>query len=572
MHKYYRGEAIYTAENDVHFPMLTVGETLSFAAQARAPSKLPGGVSTSVYIQNIRDATMAMYGISHTLNTRVGNDFIRGVSGGERKRVSIAEATLGRSPLQCWDNSTRGLDSANAIEFCKTLKQSTRLADVTAMVAIYQAPQSAYDLFDKVTVLYEGRQIFFGRIDEAKQYFEDLGFTCADRQTTPDFLTSMTSPVERIIKPGYENLVPRTPIEFADRWKASQARQTLLTAIDKFNRDYPIGGEDYKRFSESRRAQQSRRQRPHSPYTLSYSQQVRLCLWRGYRRFVGDPSLTAIQLFSNISLALCLGSVFYNMKPDTNSFYGRGGVIFFALLLNAFGSALEVSAACTSLSLNLTRAHILQILTLYEQRPIVEKHARYAYYHPSAEAISSMLMDIPYKVANSIFFNLIIYFLPNLRREPGPFFFFLFVSFVSTLCMSSIFRSIASLSRTLPQAMVPTAVLIYALVMYTGFSIPISYMRGWSRWINYLNPLAYSFEALMVNEFDGRSFSCAAFVPSGPGYVDLAPDQRVCAAVGSAPRVSTVSGAGYAASSYRYKAAHKWRQVINLPQNIRVEP
>lgn len=146
MHHQYRGEAIYTAENDIHFPMLTVGETLSFAARARAPSKLPGGISSSVYTQNVRDATMAMYGILHTVNTRVGNDFIRGVSGGERKRVSIAEATLGRSPLQCWDNSTRGLDSANAIEFCKTLKQSTELAESTAMVAIYQAPQKAYDV------------------------------------------------------------------------------------------------------------------------------------------------------------------------------------------------------------------------------------------------------------------------------------------------------------------------------------------------------------------------------------------------------------------------------------------
>jgi ABC-type multidrug transport system ATPase subunit len=58
---------------------------------------------------------MAMLGLSHTINTRVGNDFVRGVSGGERKRVSIAEATLSGSPLQCWDNSTRGLDSANAL-------------------------------------------------------------------------------------------------------------------------------------------------------------------------------------------------------------------------------------------------------------------------------------------------------------------------------------------------------------------------------------------------------------------------------------------------------------------------
>jgi ATP-binding cassette subfamily G (WHITE) protein 2 (PDR) len=115
------------------------------------------------------------YGISHTMNTRVGNDFLRGVSGGERKRVTIAEASLSRAPLQAWDNSTRGLDSANAIEFCKTLRMETEISGTTACVAIYQAPQAAYDLFDKALVLYEGRQIYFGKCNEAKQFFVNMG-------------------------------------------------------------------------------------------------------------------------------------------------------------------------------------------------------------------------------------------------------------------------------------------------------------------------------------------------------------------------------------------------------------
>ena len=105
------------------------------------------------------DVIMAVFGLSHTYNTRVGNDFVRGVSGGERKRVSIAEASLGGSPLQCWDNSTRGLDSATAMEFVRTLRLSTDITGSTACVAIYQASQSIYDCFDKVVVLYEGRQV-----------------------------------------------------------------------------------------------------------------------------------------------------------------------------------------------------------------------------------------------------------------------------------------------------------------------------------------------------------------------------------------------------------------------------
>ena len=146
MHTDFRCEAIYTAEVDVHFPQLSVGQTLEFAAIARAPRYIPGGISRDEYARRSRDVIMASFGISHTLNTQVGNDFVRGVSGGERKRVTIAEACLSGAPLQCWDNSTRGLDSANAIEFCKTIRMSTELLGSTAVVAIYQAPQSAYDV------------------------------------------------------------------------------------------------------------------------------------------------------------------------------------------------------------------------------------------------------------------------------------------------------------------------------------------------------------------------------------------------------------------------------------------
>jgi ATP-binding cassette subfamily G (WHITE) protein 2 (PDR) len=210
MQSQFQGEAIYTSEVDVHFPMLSVGDTLLFAALARAPREIPGGVDRWTYATHMRDVMMAMFGIRQTMNTQIGDDFIRGVSGGERKRVSIAEAALSGAPLQCWDNSTRGLDSANAIEFCKTLRQSTDLMGASACVAIYQAPQAAYDLFDKVTLLYDGHQIYFGSARNAKKYFEHLGFVCPNQQTDGDFLTSMTSPEETVVRQGWEGKVPRT--------------------------------------------------------------------------------------------------------------------------------------------------------------------------------------------------------------------------------------------------------------------------------------------------------------------------------------------------------------------------
>ncbi|KAH7235656.1 ABC-2 type transporter-domain-containing protein [Fusarium tricinctum] len=542
MHSHHRGEAIYTAEIDVHFPMLSVGDTLTFAARARQPRELPQGLNRNDFADHLRDVVMAMFGISHTVNTRVGNEYIRGVSGGERKRVTISEAALSGAPLQCWDNSTRGLDSANAIEFCKTLRLQTELFNNTAVVSIYQSPQSAYDLFDKATVIYEGRQIFFGRADAAKQYFINLGFECPARQTTPDFLTSMTAPNERIVQEGFKGKVPRTPDEFATAWKNSAEYKALQVEIEEYKVAHPINGPDAEAFRASKQAQQAKRQRIKSPYTLSYMQQIQLCLWRGWLRLKGDPGVTVGSLIGNFVMALIIGSVFYNLDNNSSSFFQRGALLFFAVLMNAFASALE-------------------ILALYAQRPIVEKHSRYALYHPSAEAIASMLCDMPYKIANTIVFNITLYFMTNLKREPGAFFFFMLMSFTVVLVMSMIFRTIASATRSLFQALVPAAILILDLVIFTGFVIPKRYMLGWCKWLYWIDPIAYAFEAVVVNEFHNRQYECNQFIPNPvvPGYDNVPSTSRVCSAVGAEPGKSAVDGDRYAEMQFGYRWENRWR-------------
>jgi len=485
---------------------------------------------------------MSVFGISHTMNTIVGNDFIRGVSGGERKRVTICEAALSGAPLQCWDNSTRGLDSANAIEFVKNLRMGAEFVGTTSVVAIYQAPQSAYDLFDKVCVLYEGEQIYFGRIGEAKQFFLDMGFECPEQQTVPDFLTSLTSASERTPKKGMEHEVPQTPAQFAARWKQSAAYKALMEEIGQFEQKHPVNSERYDQFLESRRSQQSKRIRAASPYTMSYGQQCMLCLRRGFWRLRADPSLTITQLFGNVVMSLIISSVFFNLQPNTASFFQRGSLLFFAILINAFGAALE-------------------ILTLYAQRPIVEKHTQYAFYHSSAEAFASMACDLPYKVLNAILSNLTLYFMTNLKRTPGAFFFYLFVSFIATLTMSMIFRSIAALSRQFVSAMTPAAVIMVALIIYTGFAIPVTLMRGWARWINYINPIGYAFESLMINEFAGSDFTCSQFVPSGPGYENVPATARACSVQGAQLGLNYVDGTTYIETAYAYYPIHKWRNI-----------
>ncbi|TLD04992.1 uncharacterized protein PgNI_09248 [Pyricularia grisea] len=536
----FRGEAIYTAEVDHHFAHLTVGDTLYFAARCRIPKNIPSGISRREYAEHLRDVTMAMFGISHTINSKVGNGFVRGVSGGERKRVTIAEAALSYSPLQCWDNSTRGLDSANAVEFVRTLRTQSDIMSCTSAVAIYQAPQDAYDLFHKVIVLYEGRQIYFGPTGQAQAYFEGLGFVCPDQQTTADFLTSMTSNQERIIRPGWEGKAPRSPDEFAQAWKNSQQRAALMVEIDSYIEQHPFHGQDLQTFAKSRRMDQSKAQRAKSPYTLSFGEQLGITLWRSIVMLKNDPSTTVAALFTNTFQAVIIGSIFYNLSADTSSFFKRSTLLFFLVLMNAFGS-------------------ILEILSLYAKRTIVEKHARYALYRPSVEALSAMVADLPYKIVNAIIMNTILYFMGNLRREAGAYFFFLLINFVMTLSMSMMFRLIASVTKTISAAMAPASIILLAIVLYTGFSIPVQYMQVWLGWLRWINPVYYGLESIMLNEFLGRNFECTSFIPSGSSYNNVPSSSRVCTTVGSIPGQPFVTGAAYLESSYDYLGEHKWR-------------
>lgn len=542
MHNDFRGECIYQAEVDVHFPQLTVGQTLKFAALARAPANRIPGVSRDQYAEHMRDVIMAIFGLSHTINTKVGNDYVRGVSGGERKRVSIAECCVGQSPLQCWDNSTRGLDSATALEFAKSLRLSTDLSGATAIVAIYQASQSIYDVFDKVALLYEGRQIYFGQKDRAKEFFLNMGFDCPERQTTADFLTSLTSPLERQVRPGFEHSTPKTPDEFAEAWRKSEDRAELLREIADFEEQYPIGGEHLEKFKDGRKAQQARGQRLKSPYTISVPMQVKMCVTRGFQRLRGDMTLLFGGIFGNTVLALIISSVFFNLEDNSKTFFSKGALLFFAILMNAFSSALE-------------------ILTLFAQRPIVEKHTKYAFYHPFAEAISSMICDMPNKIGTSIMFNVTLYFMTNLRREPGAFFTFWLFGFSCVMVMSMLFRSIGSMARSLSGAMAPTAVIILALVIYTGFTIPIVDMHPWFRWINYIDPVAYAFESLMLNEFSGRRIPCVQFIPDGGDYKSLTMENKICATTGALAGTDYVDGDVWLRVNYGYEKSHMWRNL-----------
>ncbi|KAK4125191.1 hypothetical protein N657DRAFT_569796 [Parathielavia appendiculata] len=535
--KRYRGEVIYNPEDDEHLPTLTVGQTLKFSLLNKTRKNLRGDVGIIV------DAFLRMFNIVHTKNTIVGNAYVRGVSGGERKRVSIAEALATKSTIVSWDNSTRGLDASTALDYAKSLRIMTDVSDRTTITTMYQAGEGIYELMDKVLVIDQGRMLYQGPAKEARKYFEDLGFYAPPRQTTPDFLTSICDPTSRQFRPGWEDRCPKTAEELEKAFRESAAYQKLLADVQDFEQHLEkTGHADVQQFKESVQQQKSKRVASGSNYTIPFWKQVLACALRELWLIWGNKTELYSKYFTIISNGLIVGSLFYDTPSSTAGAFLRGGVVFFAVIFLGWLQLAELMKAVSG-------------------RNIVARHKDYAFYRPSAVTLARALVDLPILVFQVIVFILLVYFMTGLDVQPGKFFIQLLFTYITTFCVTAMYRMLASLSPSIDDAVRFSGMALNLLAIFTGYVISKSMLLSqkiWFGWIAHINPLSYSFEAALSNEFHGRTMECAPgqLVPQGPG---VSPENQGCALPGAHLGNTSVLGDDYIGTAFGYTRAHLWR-------------
>ncbi|TNY24740.1 putative SNQ2-ABC transporter [Rhodotorula diobovata] len=542
MAKHYRGDLAYLPEDDHHLPHLTVGQTLSFAAAARTPAVGGRIDSRKETVERKRDVLLSLFGLKHTFNTKVGDDIVRGVSGGERKRVSIAELLTTGCKIGCHDNSTRGLDASTALEYCRALRIATDLGNLTTVLSIYQAGEQLYELFDKVCVIYSGQQVFFGPMGEAVDYFKEMGYEPQPRQTSADFLVAVTDPKGRFVREGFEDRVPKSADDFVRHWRQSGHYKRLVDEVDRRlqEHDSEQGQQRIEHFRESARADIVKRQSDKSSFLISYPMMVRLAMRRRFQMQMGDIATLAIVSIAALFQALIIGSVYFQMPKDTSGFFSRGGVIFFAILYNSFTGMAEITSS-------------------YSQRPIIVRQRGYAMLRPSADILALTLVDIPFKFITVFIFDLVLYFMVGLGYSADQFFIFLLFTFITNMAMLICFRAIASANRHEANATTLAGILVLIIAIYVGYAIPRPSMRVYFRWLSYAQPVSFGFEALLANEFRRLNVPCAQLAPSGPGYQGISSANQVCTIAGSAPGQTTVIGLEYLRSNFGYEWGNTWR-------------
>lgn len=261
-------------------------------------------------------------------------------------------------------SSTRGLDSSTALEFVRALRIATDIARVSTIVSIYQASESLYQCFDKVCVIYEGRMAYYGPANQARQYFIDMGYEPANRQTTPDFLVAVTDSFGRIERPNVPS-IPRTATDFAAHFQKSNLGQANRDDMDSYRAEFVGQPTRASVYIESVRAEHSEHTRKSSAYMISIPMQVRAVMVRFVNSRVAflttrslirnlqtcaDPmgkydstsspahvsvfwvpcavSLLMTTCRSFILQGIIMGTVFLRTPEATSAYFSRGGVLF----------------------------------------------------------------------------------------------------------------------------------------------------------------------------------------------------------------------------------------------------
>ncbi|GAA6001205.1 uncharacterized protein JCM10292_006956 [Rhodotorula paludigena] len=548
MAKRYRGEVVYNQEDDVHAATLTVAQTLAFALKLKVPGKLPPGKTAADARQEIREVLLRMLGISHTKDTKVGSAFERGVSGGERKRVSIAEMMATRATVTSWDNSTRGLDASTALDYAKALRVLTNVHQMATFVSLYQAGEGIYEQFDKVLVIDEGRQVYFGPAREARQYMVSLGYADLPRQTTADYLTGCTDPNERkLAKDRTLDDVPSTSEALEAAFRNSEIHARMVAERDAYVAKSEEDEKERRDFEEAVATEKHKGVRKKSVYTASFPAQVWALAARQLRLRLQNHADLIFLFSSNIIISLIIGSVFYQLPQTAAGAFRRGGGIFLGVIFNGFQAFTELPSQMTG-------------------RPITWKHKSFALYRPAATTVAAQLADVPINMAAIFVFALVLYFMMGLVYDAGAFFTYYLIVATTFFTTSAWFRLFGTLCRNYDQANRYVSAIVTFFELYSGYLIPIYAQKRWLFWISYLSPFQYGYAAALANEFKRLNLTCDGdyIFPNSldgelPQYPTTLGDNQVCTLAGATPGSNIIPGRDYISAAYGYEVSEQWR-------------
>ncbi|KJE94352.1 ABC transporter [Capsaspora owczarzaki ATCC 30864] len=459
----------YVAQSDIHTPTLTVRETFEFAAELQLPREM-----TMEQRNSHIDVILKLLGLEHAANTLVGNALIRGISGGEKKRVTIGVEMLKTPNMLLLDEPTTGLDSAAAFN---VLSHVRSIADVgfPCMAALLQPSKELYELFNQVCILSQGQITYFGPRGRVLDYFAGLGLECPEDMNPAEFLAQCCDHPEKFVPP--EVSINLSVDFFVTKFRESDIYASLGRRLWKgvAPRDCPPAA-SIDTFGK---------------YPLQLWSQFKLTLSRALKMQFRDPTSFQARLGRGIITAVLFATVFLQLSDNQRDSRNKLGVITTVVGHMGF----------------LGGTAIPQLLA---ERDVYLSQRKSKYFQPFAYFLAVNLADLPLLFAEVTLFVVLIYFLVGLNATAAAFFYFFFMCTGSALWSTTYARALSALipSINLANAIIPSSVVLYFI--FNGFLLPPSAIRNFWIWMYWISPMHYSYEGLAMNEFMGRTLECDA--------------------------------------------------------------
>eukprot|EP01100_Stratorugosa_tubuloviscum_P001488 TRINITY_DN132_c2_g5_i2.p1 TRINITY_DN132_c2_g5~~TRINITY_DN132_c2_g5_i2.p1 ORF type:complete len:1362 (+),score=679.08 TRINITY_DN132_c2_g5_i2:279-4364(+) len=480
--KTHHHDVALSSQYDIHLPTMTVRETIEFSAELRMHKNL-SKEQRSEAIEGI----LNMLGLKHVENTIVGNTLLRGVSGGEKRRVSIGVEMVQGCNLLLLDEPTTGLDSSAAMDVLKHIRILAN-AGMTVMCILLQPGPELFSLFDHVMILSQGKLVYFGTQQDSVPYFENLGFSSESFQNPAEFLQEVTETPAKFSKTQPPPLV--TSDDFAIAFKRSPQFDAIQQELGVSSASIPANitlDDGFER----------------EEFSVPVVKQFALVLTRGFKTVYRNKLMNRGRILRSLLLSLILGTSFLLLGDGQRDSQNKLSLLFFSVAVFSMSS-------------------ITAIPGLFEEREVFYEQKLRKYYNSFVYVASSFICDFPVALIETILFGTIMYWMTGLNVDVVRFIYCLLALMSTNLASMAFCKMCAACSPTLGIAtgIAPTGLAV--MILFSGYLIPGTDMPVYWVWLNYLSLYKYPYEGLLVNEFDDAILECKEGETVPPPYYPTA--------------------------------------------------
>ncbi|XP_038702840.1 pleiotropic drug resistance protein 3-like [Tripterygium wilfordii] len=486
--------SVYISQDDIHIPEMTVRETLAFSARCQGVGSLaeillevsrreneaeifPGvhtfkkAISANKLERTLQtDCILRILGLDTCADTMVGSANRRGISGGQKKRLTTGEMLVGSTNTLFMDEITNGLDSSTAFQIVSCIQQLAHISNVTVLVSLLQPAPEAFDLFDDIILMAEGKIIYHGPRENVPAFLENCGFKCPERKAFAEFLHEVIS------KKDQEQYWYHTELPYSYFTADMFSRQFKETRLAK-KLDKELAEPYYK--SETHQSAVS-----YNVNSVSKWELFKACMSREFLLMKRNSFIHVFKTIQLIVVAIVTMTTFLRTQMDIDVLHGNYymGASFFALSALFFNAIPELSMT------------VARLPVFYKQKEL--------HFYPSwIYVIVSAILKIPLSLMTSLIWTSLTYYAIGYSPEISRFFCQCILFFSFHFMSLSLFRLVASIFPTPVASSAVGNSAVFLLLLFSGFIIVKPSMPSWLKWGFWASPVSYGEIALSVNEF-----------------------------------------------------------------------